>query len=229
MHRFFIPPEWIRHNEVTVTGPQARQMARVLRLRPGDRVVVLDDSGWEIHTRLILVNQDEVRGEVLRRRLANAEPRTKISLYQGVLKSNRFEYALQKGTELGLVEFIPVVAQRCIMHDLEAVEKKRRRWESIIQEAAEQSRRGRTPALRAATFFAQAGEQAKHSGGVSLIPWEEKGLPDLRSLLQNAPPSQTRAWPPLTINIFIGPEGGFTPDEIAIRAPGRLAVQQAPQ
>jgi 16S rRNA (uracil1498-N3)-methyltransferase len=185
-------------------------------MRPGDRVVVLDDSGWEIHTRLVSVNQDEVRGEVLRRRLADAEPRTKISLYQGVLKSNRFEYTLQKGTELGLVEFIPIVAQRCIMHDLEVVEKKRRRWESVIQEAAEQSRRGRKPVLRSATFFSQACEQAKHSGGLSLIPWEEKGLPNLRGLLQNAPPGQTRTWPPLTISVFIGPEGGFTADEIAM-------------
>jgi 16S rRNA (uracil1498-N3)-methyltransferase len=49
-----------------------------------------------------------------------------------------------------------------------------------------------------------------------LIPWEERDLPDLRSLLQNAPPGQARAWPPLTINLFIGPEGGFTQDEIAI-------------
>jgi 16S rRNA (uracil1498-N3)-methyltransferase len=158
MHRFFIPSDWIRHNEVTVTGPQAHQIARVLRMRPGDRAVMLDDSGWEIHIRLILVEPNEVRGEVLRRRLADAEPRTKISLYQGVLKSSRFEYTLQKGTELGFVEFVPVVAQRCIMHDLEAVEKKHRRWDSIIQEAAEQSRRSNLflAGMRAGQAFGRA-------------------------------------------------------------------------
>lgn len=216
MQRFFIPPTWIRDNVVTITGPQAHQIARVLRMRPGDKVVVLDDSGWEIDTRLISVDQKVARGEVLRRRLADGEPRTKISLYQGVLKSNRFEYTLQKGTELGIVEFIPVVAQRCVMHDLESVEKKRRRWEWIIQEAAEQSRRGRKPALRAASLFSHACEQARHSGGVSLIPWEEEGLLNLRSLLQNAPAGYERRWPPLTINLFVGPEGGFTPDEISV-------------
>jgi 16S rRNA (uracil1498-N3)-methyltransferase len=216
MHRFFIPPSWISDNEVTVTGPQAHQIARVLRMRPGDMVVVLDNSGWEIQTRLVSVDQNSVKGEVVRRRLASAEPHTKISLYQGVLKSSRLEFALQKGTELGMVEFIPVVAERCTVRDLEAVEKKRRRWDWIIQEAAEQCRRGRKPTLRPAAFFPQACERVRHSGGLSLIPWEDEGLTSLRDLLQNAPPGHERNWPPFTINLFIGPEGGFTPKEIAV-------------
>jgi 16S rRNA (uracil1498-N3)-methyltransferase len=99
------------------------------------------------------------------------------------------------------------VAERCIIRDLEAVEKKRNRWEWIIQEAAEQSRRGRKPALRPATFLPQACEQARNSGGLSLIPWEEGSLPNLHTVLQGRHP--------LTVNIFVGPEGGFTPDEIA--------------
>jgi 16S rRNA (uracil1498-N3)-methyltransferase len=163
MHRFFIPSSWIRGNEVTISGPQAHQITRVLRMRSGDEVIVLDNSGWEIHTRLTLVEQKVVNGEVIRRRLSAAEPRTKISLYQGALKSNRFEFSVQKGTEVGVVEFTPVVAERCIVRDLEAVEKKHRRWEWIIQEAAEQCRRGRKPALRPATFFLQSCDQARNS------------------------------------------------------------------
>lgn len=215
MHRFFIEPSWIKGDEVTITGPQANQIARVLRMRPGDMIVVLDNSGWEITTRLTSVDPDAVKGEVRRRRLAEAEPRTKISIYQGVLKSSRFEFTLHKGTELGLVEFIPIVAERCVVSDLEAVENKRRRWEWIIQEAAEQCRRGRKPALRSATFFLQACEQARQSGGLSVIPWEGEKSLTLRSLLQTAPPGREQNWPPLSINLFIGPEGGFTENEIA--------------
>ena len=85
MHRFFVPPSWVQGNEVTITGPQARQMARVLRLRPGDKVIVLDNSGWEIEVRLESVDQPLVKGAVLHRRLAGREPRTKVSLYQGCL------------------------------------------------------------------------------------------------------------------------------------------------
>ena len=89
MHRFFIPPSWVQGNEVTITGPQARQMTRVLRLRPGDKVIVLDNSGWELEVRLESVDQPLVKGDVLHRRLAGREPRTNVSLYQGVLRKMR--------------------------------------------------------------------------------------------------------------------------------------------
>ena len=215
MHRFFVPASWIRGNEVAISGPQAHQIARVLRMRPGDKMIVLDNSGWEIHTRLTQVEQNAVKGEVIRRRLSAAEPRTKISLYQGVLKSNSFEFCLQKGTEVGIVEFTPVVAERCVIRDLDAVERKTRRWEWIMQEAAEQSRRGRKPALCPAAFFLQACEQARNSGGLSLIPWEEGSLPNLHTVLRDIPAGQGQSRPPLTINLFIGPEGGLTPGEVA--------------
>ena len=216
MHRFFIPPSWVQGNEVTITGPQARQMARVLRLRPGERVIVLDNSGWEIEVQLVSVDQPLVKGDVLHRRLAGREPRTKVSLYQSVLRSNRFEFVLQKCTELGVVQLVPVITDRCVVSDLDAVEKKRRRWEWIIQEAAEQCRRGRKPSLRSAVLFARACEEARQAGGLSLILWEEEQQLSMRTLLREAPPGREQAWPPFTINLFIGPEGGFTPDEIAL-------------
>lgn len=230
MHRFFVPPAWVRGNEIVIAGPQAHQIARVLRMRPGDRIVVLDNSGWEIETRLIAVDRTEVRGEVLRRRLSAAEPRTKISLFQSVLKSNRFEVVLQKGTELGVVEFVPIIADRCVISDLDAVEKKRRRWEWIVQEAAEQCGRGRKPTLRPAVFFPHACEQARHSGGLSLIPWEGETKMSLRGLLRDRPPGRERTWPPFATNLFVGPEGGFTPDEVAVaRRYGLVSVTLGPR
>jgi 16S rRNA (uracil1498-N3)-methyltransferase len=230
VHRFFIPSAWIQGNAVTISGPQAHQIARVLRLRPGDQVIVLDNSGWEIETRLLTVDNDEVRGKVRRRRLARGEPRTKITLYQAVLKSNRFEFALQKGTELGIVEFVPVIADRCVVSDLEAVEKKRRRWEWIIQEAAEQCRRGRKPALSAALLFPRACEAARHSGGLSLIPWEEEGEQSLRNLLHTPPTDREQDWPPFAVNLFVGPEGGFSAEEIDLaRRYGLLPMTMGPR
>ena len=216
MQRFFVPQSWIERNQVTITGPQAHQIASVLRMRPGDLIVVLDNSGWEIEMRLTSVAPDMIRGDVLHRRLAGGEPQTKISLYQGVLKGKRLEFVLQKGTELGIVEFVPLIAERCIVSDLESVERKRERWEWIIQEAAEQCRRGRKPALRSPILFARACEQARSSSGLSIIAWEGEGLVSLRDLLRDTPAERDQHWAPFTINLFVGPEGGFTLGEIAL-------------
>jgi 16S rRNA (uracil1498-N3)-methyltransferase len=230
LHRFFVSADSVHENRVIITGPQAHQIARVLRLRAGDSIIVLDNSGWEIETRLTAVSGEQVAGEVQHRRLAGGEPRTKISLYQGVLKGKSLEFVLQKCTELGIVQFVPLIADRCVVSDLDAVEKKRRRWEWIIQEAAEQCRRGRKPALRPALLFPQACEEARRSGGLSLIPWEEERGASLRDLLRHAPPGREQSWPPLTINLFIGPEGGFAPGEVAVaRGYGLLPVTLGPR
>jgi 16S rRNA (uracil1498-N3)-methyltransferase len=216
MHRFFVPQSWIQGNRVIVTGRQAHQIARVLRMRTGDLVMVLDNSGWEIETQLLSVDPNVVTGEVQRRRLSQSEPRTKISLYQAVLKGSSFQFVLQKGTELGIVEFVPIIADRCVMSDLEAVEKKRLRWESIIQEASEQCRRGRKPALRTAMLFPQVCEKVRHSGGLALILWEEERQTSLRFALRGTPQGQDQRSAPFSVHLVVGPEGGFTRQEIVV-------------
>lgn len=230
MHRFFVPAHWIQGSEVSISGPQAHQIADVLRMQPGDRILVLDNSGWEIDTRLTAVDRHVVRGEVVKRRLSEAEPRTKVSLWQGVMKGRRFEFVLQKGTELGIVEFVPVVASRCVLSDLASVEQKRERWEWIIQEAAEQSNRGRKPALRAASLFPQACEKLHASGGLALMLWEEEKRTTLRDVLRQAPPGYAGRFPPFSVHLMIGPEGGFTREEVEIaRGYGLVTVSLGPR
>jgi len=209
-HRFFIPPEWLTGNAVAIAGPQAHQIARVLRMRPGDRLVVLDDSGWEFEVHLLAVQPELVRGEVVSQRLAAGEPHTHITLYQGMLKSDRFEFVLQKGTELGIGQFVPLVTARTVALDRDAPGKKHPRWQSIIQEAAEQCRRGRKPALRPAMPFAQACEEASRFTGLKLLPWEEESQTSLRSALRAADPASKEA----AVHLFVGPEGGLTQDEV---------------
>jgi len=168
------------------------------------------------------VGQEQIAGRVLSKTLATGEPRTKVSLYQGVLKGSHFELVLQKGTELGIVEFVPLISQRCIIASLDDVNKKSSRWERIVQEAAEQSRRGRLPRLQSAMLFSQACERAKRTGGLSLIPWEEEKRVNLKLVFgkggKETKGKKGLSFPsrPFSISLFIGPEGGFTFEEVTL-------------
>lgn len=227
LHRFFVPPDWLEEDRVTIVGSLVHQIRNVLRLGPGDHIVVLDNSGWEREVEITRVGKEHVSGRVVDKRLASGEPRTQITLYQSVLKGRRFEFVLQKGTELGIVEFVPLISDRCLIASLDDVDKKGERWQRIILEAAEQSRRGRLPRLRPAMFFPSACENARQ-GGLSLIPWEEardvEGITSLRSVLRGA------GQPPFSVNIFVGPEGGFTPGEIELaRQYGLIPISLGPR
>lgn len=216
MHRFFVPPDWIEGDRVSLEGSLVHQLSRVLRLKPEDRIIVLDDSGWEQEVSLVHFGPDRIVGHVVDKRLTSGEPRTKISLYQSVLKGQRFEFVLQKGTELGIVEFVPVITSRCIISSLDDVSRKAERWQRIILEAAEQAGRGRLPRLRAASMFSRACGRAKRFGGLSLIPWEEEKQTNLKEVLNRNGYQGPRRIRPFSINLFVGPEGGFSPEEIEI-------------
>ena len=224
MHRFFVLPTAIQGDRVTLTGPIVHQLTHVLRLRPGERVVVLDDSGWEYTVELKRLERKQAEGRIVERAEAQGEPRTRITLYQAVLKGERFEWVLQKGTELGIVAFVPLLCARNVIRDPEAVRNKLPRWQTIIREAAEQSRRGRLPRLEPPLFFAEACQQAEASGGLSLLAWEEDPATTLKAVLQASPvphgasfePPAPNAQYPKSIILLIGPEGGFTPEEVKL-------------
>jgi 16S rRNA (uracil1498-N3)-methyltransferase len=221
MHRFFVPPSWVEGDTVTLSGKMVHQIRDVLRLKADDSIIVLDDSGWEYQVRLSDIGQERASGQVERKTLSRTEPRAKITLYQSLLKSNKFEWILQKGTELGIVEFVPMVADRCVIGSVEDVsESRRERWRRIIVEAAEQSQRARLPRLHAPLLFAQACERARRAE-LALMPWEGERMMTLRAMLAEpySIPSQVQGKTtvirkPFSIHILIGPEGGFSSREV---------------
>ena len=232
VQRFFVGPGAISEGMVRLSGPQARQMVTVLRMRPGDHCFVLDNSGYQYEIVVVDLTQSEVRGEIHSRSLVTTEPRTKITVYQAMLKADRFEYVLQKGTEIGVVSFVPTICDRCVLGNIgNGRSAKIERWERIIIEAAEQSGRGRLPALQSATLFRQAVESAR---GISLIPYEEEQTDHLRDVLRKLVTSQGGAAGgkarPFAINIFTGPEGGYTEAEIELaKSYGVIPVTLGPR
>jgi len=210
MHRFFIPPEWIDQEIVVIRGKLVHQIRNVLRLRGGDHIVVLDDTGWEYKAELARVTRDHVKGVICEKRLA-AEPATRITLYQALPKSSKFEFILQKCTELGVSGFVPVICERCVAG--RPRDKRVERWYNIIVEAAEQSRRGRLPTLEPALPFEKACQSAI---GLSLLAWEREKTSGLRSVLRSEIYRKRIISEKhyLSVNLFIGPEGGFSPLEV---------------
>jgi 16S rRNA (uracil1498-N3)-methyltransferase len=218
MHRFFIPRQWIDQDKVVIKGEQVHQIRNVLRMTRGDRILVLDSSGWQYEVELRYVDRQQVQGVVLERSLSLSEPRTEITLYQALLKGEKFEFILQKGTELGIASFVPMVCERCVAGLAKDVgDKKLNRWQRIIAEAAEQSRRGKLPLLKPVLPFDRACQSAT---GFSLLAWEGEQALGLRAALRAQMTRDTSS-----VNLFIGPEGGFSPAEVEFaRARGVLPI-----
>lgn len=213
MHHFFLPQEAFSGPQVVVTGAEVIHHLRdVLRLQSGEVVIFLDNSGYEYETVLQEVTADRVVGQIQHRRLSPREPRTKVTLYQAVLKGERFEWALQKGTEIGVSAFVPLLSERCIVLDAHQLSRRKlQRWEKVIQAAAEQCRRGRMPSLQPLMLFAAACEQVQRAGGLGLISWEGKAE-GIGGVLREAARDQR----PFNVSLFIGPEGGFSPTEVQL-------------
>lgn len=205
LHRFFVPAGSLRHGELIVGGGRAHQIHDVLRLRAGEVIAALDNSGAEYRVELTRVERAAVQGRVVEQVSASREPRTRLTLYQSLLKADRFEWVLQKGTEIGISEFVPVITSRVVADSVSR--GKRTRWERILVEAAEQSGRSKIPLLQAVQRYEEALKEIATRRGLALIPWEEEHGADLRSVLNAADPDSP-------ISLFIGPEGGFEAGEI---------------
>ena len=221
MHRFFVSPDARHGARIRFDDAQAQQMRRVLRLRPGDRVVALDGAGRQYEVELDEVGATAA-GRVLAEAAAAGEPVARLTLYQSLLQRDKFEWVLQKGTEIGVAVFAPVITRRSLVRDAELGPERLARWRRIIQEAAEQSGRGALPALRPPLPFAAAAAEAAGYGR-ALIAWEGEARRTLGEALA-APPE------PLTVALYVGPEGGFDPVEVeAATGHGALPVTFGPR
>jgi 16S rRNA (uracil1498-N3)-methyltransferase len=222
-HRFFVPGSGFQGGDVRLGSEQAHQICHVLRLRPGDAIIVLDDSGAEYDVTLTTVGLPGTRGRVTAQRPARGEPETKITLFQSLLTRKKFEWVLQKGTEVGVSRFVPVVTRRSIARAEPLEEKKLVRWENILTEAAEQSHRGRIPQLgRPVTYKEAVLSLVEFDVSLVAAPCREPAS------LKNAVRSCRRT--ASSIALLIGPEGGFTEDEVNLACEnGAVQVDLGPR
>jgi len=233
MHRFFVSPDLLKETGAVVSLPKelAHQVRDVLRLAAGERLVLLDNSGDEVLASLDKSSQAGVTVQLVERQVGKSESPVRIILCQGLLKSARFEWILEKGTESGVAVFAPTLCRRS-MAGLEDTGRARiQRWQRIIREGAEQSGRSRLPELLPVRPLLHALNDLPQNA-LTIMPWEEERNLHLRHVLntvidrRDAAPSTTAAGsasPPVTVVLFIGPEGGFMAEEV--RLAQRYGVQ----
>ncbi len=221
-YRFFVPPTCFRGDRVEIDDPDlARQLAVVLRLGVGDRVVFLDGIGNQSIVVLTEVGKGRVRGQIEQQELAGAEPHLALTLYIGLMRAERFEWLLQKGTELGVAAFVPVLCERSVS-DGAVGAAKLARWQRIIREAAEQCRRGRIPQLELPIGFNQACAGAI-ANGPALLLWEGQGVQAIGAVLR-------ALTAPVGLSLLSGPEGGLSDAEYSqAQAHGIVAVTLGPR
>ena len=220
-HRFFVPADRISDDRVDFTDEQRKQLRNVLRLRAGDVVSVLDGSGREFATEIEALDEKHAVGRILKIETPATEPSQRLTLVQGLPKGEKLDLILQKCTEIGVAEFLIVETARSVPRiSPDRLPGRLDRWRAIVREATEQSGRTRLPVVDGVIPFIDA--LARVNGkGMGFIAWEEEKELPLSSLISDLAGEAV---------LFIGPEGGFTADEVAAaKAEGITPVSLGPR
>ncbi len=209
MHRFFLPGNPIQEMDLVFPTDIAHQICRVLRMRIGEQVVVLDGKGEEFEVELTQVDPGAVIGKVVSHHPARGEPSTRLSLYLGLTQREKFEWMLQKCSEVGVVNFIPVISSRSLVQRENDPVRRQIRWKKIVREAAEQSGRGIVPEVMPPMKLTDAFQAALAGNDLSMLLWEQEHSCSLNDALQGL-----IGVPSPGLALFVGPEGGFSTQEV---------------
>lgn len=216
---FFVEPGSIQGDRAVLRGQVAHQLSHVLRLTEGDVIELLDNSGTLHLARILECAREEVVARVEERREPAAEPRTRLILYQALLKGDKMETVLQKGTEIGCTRFVPVLGERSVSRPgAGELERKLPRWRTIIREAAEQCGRATLPEVGPLASLEEACRQAAEAE-LSFMAWEEEEMSSgLGRLVREARQSREVRGEagPIAVSVLVGPEGGFSAREAGI-------------
>lgn len=209
MYQFFVEPSQIQDKRIIITGSDVNHIKNVLRMKPGEEIAVSNGvDGKEYRCEITEITGGAVICTLMFIKEDGLELPAKVYLFQGLPKADKMELIIQKAVELGVYEIIPVATKRAVVK-LDAKKEKSRiaRWQSISEAAAKQSKRRVIPQVAPVMSFKEAVAFAKETD-VKLIPYElAEGMEKTKACIESVKEGQSVA-------IFIGPEGGFTEEEI---------------
>lgn len=221
MPKFFVSKSQIENQKAVITGADVNHLTRVLRAKPGDSLLLCDGEGSDYSARILSFSKEQVEAEILKVFPCPNEPQVLVTLYQGLPKQGKMEWIIEKCTEMGISRIVPVQMERSVVKLTDSqAEKKLERWRKTAEAAAKQCGRGRIPEVSMPVSLPKLVQSSLPS--FLLLPYEEERARPIRSALQQKKND--------TAGIFIGPEGGFSPDEAAfLKNLGALSVTLGPR
>lgn len=214
MYQFFVEENQLSGDRISILGSDVNHIKNVLRMKLGERVrISISDNGRSFFGVIDSIDDDEVIVNIEEEDEAGTELSNRIYLFQGLPKGDKMELIIQKAVELGVYEIIPVAMKNCVVKlDEKKAGNKVKRWQAISESAAKQSKRTIIPEIKLPLSWKEALKKAEELD-VILVPYEnERGMEATREIMQSIKPGQS-------IGIFVGPEGGFAPEEIEGIAP----------
>ena len=208
MYHFFVEPGQIDGSHIHITGEDVNHIKNVLRMKPGEKILVSNGIDRDYHCEVESLTGEEVTAKILSVDEEGTELPAKLYLFQGLPKGDKMELIVQKAVELGVYRIIPVAAKRSVVKlEPKKEEARLKRWNSIAESAAKQSKRIIIPEVAPVMSLKEAFAWAK-GFDVNVIPYEHaEGIEGSREELK-------RIQPGMEVGIFIGPEGGFDESEI---------------
>ena len=207
MPKFFVTQDKITENQIIIDTEDVAHISRVLRLGIGDHVTVCDSQGTDYEAEIAEMKQKQIVCSITEKRASESEPNIKVTLFQGLPKASKMEYIIQKTTELGISEIVPVKLSRCVVKiDNDKDERKKLdRWQKISEAAAKQSGRGIVPQISEIMTLDEVIKSSKEFD-LFFVPYECEEQKTLKEVLLSRSDIKT-------VGFIIGPEGGFDPAE----------------
>ena len=227
MQRYFLKNSQFQNGKVSVTDDDAHHMKRVMRMKNGDTFIGCNENKECFYVEITEIETDFVQGKIIEQINQTIEIPIEVTIAQGLPKGDKFEWVLQKGTECGAANFIPVKMERCVAKiDAKKESKKVERWTKIVKEAAEQSHRQSLPKVSSIMEFKNLLNMAKNYDAC-LFAYEEIAKTGEMSQLKKTINSLS---PGSTLLILVGPEGGISENEEALlRESGFLPCALGPR
>ena len=200
----FFTENIINGNNHIIIGEDAKHISKVLRMRQGEELVIIDNNRTQHECRISDITSDSVAVEIISTKPCENEPIVEVTLYQALPKSDKMDFIIQKCVELGITKIVHVISSRCISRpDSKSLAKKQERWQKIALQAAMQSRRGIIPKVCECVSFEKAAELTQ--ANEKTIIFYELGGEHIGNIIPNTPKN---------IGMFIGSEGGFEQSEV---------------